>query len=216
MAKSSKENTYEKIISASIKLFNEQGERYITTNHIVAYLGISPGNLYYYFQNKEEIIKEIFKRYEEELLEFVQGAVPEIEGYAAFRYIFKILDIIWNYRFIFTDLSVLLEKNEPLNEMQRDYINNKIAPLINHYFDLFIGNGLILMNPIDLKIFKNNFWLLIRYWFDYDKRVRGELNQDSKLRGSIHVLGLLKPYLSEEDKLIFDEIYLKLSQGIDL
>ncbi|MCV2503649.1 MAG: TetR/AcrR family transcriptional regulator, partial [Neisseriaceae bacterium] len=216
MAKSSKENTYEKIILASIELFNEQGERYVTTNHIVAHLGISPGNLYYYFQNKEEIIEEIFKRYEKELLEFIQGEAPEVEGYAALRYVFKIFDIMWRYRFIFTDLSVLLEKNESLSQMQRDYTNNKITPLINNYLDALIENGVIHMTPIDLKVFKNNFWLLVRYWFDYDKMARGELKQDSKVRGSIQVLGLLKPYLNEEDKLIFDEVYLRLAQGIDL
>ena len=68
MAKEPRQNTYTKIIEASLLLFNEEGERQISTNHIAAYLGISPGNLYYHFRNKDEIIIQLYKRYSEELL----------------------------------------------------------------------------------------------------------------------------------------------------
>ena len=55
--------TYDRIVQESLKLFNEHGERTITTNHIAAHLGISPGNLYYHFRNKEEIVYQIFLSY---------------------------------------------------------------------------------------------------------------------------------------------------------
>jgi AcrR family transcriptional regulator len=34
----------------------------VTTNHVAAHLKISPGNLYYHFRNKEEILREAFER----------------------------------------------------------------------------------------------------------------------------------------------------------
>ena len=55
--------TRDRIIEASLQLFNEQGERAVTTNHIAAHLGMSPGNLYYHFRNKQQIIAELFERY---------------------------------------------------------------------------------------------------------------------------------------------------------
>ena len=62
------QNTYNRIIENSLILFNEQGERNISTNHIAAHLGISPGNLYYHFKNKDEIIVQLFKRYSNALM----------------------------------------------------------------------------------------------------------------------------------------------------
>ena len=44
MTKDTRPNTYSRIVEASLMLFNEEGERNISTNHIAAHLGISPGN----------------------------------------------------------------------------------------------------------------------------------------------------------------------------
>ena len=56
--------TRDRILQKSLQLFNEQGERSISTNHIAAALEISPGNLYYHFRNKESIIAELLLDYQ--------------------------------------------------------------------------------------------------------------------------------------------------------
>ena len=56
--------TRERIVQFSLELFNQQGERNVSTNHIAAHMEISPGNLYYHFPNKQAIIAVLFAEYE--------------------------------------------------------------------------------------------------------------------------------------------------------
>jgi len=56
------QDTRGRIVDAAIQLFNERGVAAVTTNHVAGHLKISPGNLYYHFRNKEEIVREAFDR----------------------------------------------------------------------------------------------------------------------------------------------------------
>ena len=48
--------TRERILETSIKLFNEKKASNVSTVQISAAMQISPGNLYYYYANKDEVI----------------------------------------------------------------------------------------------------------------------------------------------------------------
>jgi AcrR family transcriptional regulator len=52
--------TRDRILDAALELFNERGTAAVTTNHVAAHAGISPGNLYYWFSDKDEIIRELY------------------------------------------------------------------------------------------------------------------------------------------------------------
>lgn len=58
------QSTRLRIIRAARDLFNAKGTGAVTTHHIADAAGISPGNLYYHFKNKEEIVREIFHEME--------------------------------------------------------------------------------------------------------------------------------------------------------
>ena len=53
--------TREKIMLTAIKLFNEEGVTNVSTVKLSNELHISPGNLYYYFDNKEHLIRSIWE-----------------------------------------------------------------------------------------------------------------------------------------------------------
>ena len=96
--------TKDRIIHAAIELFNQRGEQNVTTNHIAADLGMSPGNLYYHFRNKEDIIQAIFELYAQELetlFALKEEPSPESIGslQTSLTYLERILYLIWRYRF---------------------------------------------------------------------------------------------------------------------
>ena len=51
-----------RIVEGALELLNRADGGAVTTNHIAAHLGMSPGNLYYHFRNREEIVRAIFPR----------------------------------------------------------------------------------------------------------------------------------------------------------
>ncbi len=92
--------TRDKIVYAALELFNQHGERNITTNHIADHIEISPGNLYYHFRNKQEIVREIFALYSAELLERftpIQGSQESLTMLKS--YLDSIFTLMWKYRF---------------------------------------------------------------------------------------------------------------------
>ena len=107
--------TRQRILDASLAMFNEQGEPNVTTNHIADELEISPGNLYYHFRNKDDIIEQLFQRYEERMdsaLLAPEGRLPNLED--IWLQLHLVFECIWEYRFLYRDLVDILSRNRHL------------------------------------------------------------------------------------------------------
>src|SRR6266508_3429335 len=55
--------TRKRIMDAARRLFNDGGTAAVSTNHVAAAAGISPGNLYYHFRDKHDIIRALHAQY---------------------------------------------------------------------------------------------------------------------------------------------------------
>ena len=73
--------TAERILDTTLELFNRFGEPNVSTTLISAELGISPGNLYYHYPAKEELITKLYDRYDEALTALLRAAddVSDVE-----------------------------------------------------------------------------------------------------------------------------------------
>ncbi len=107
----------DKILDAALILFNEQGTSAVSTNHIAAAAGISPGNLYYHFRNKEEIITALFERLFavwDEAFQLPTDRPPvlaDLEAMIAVNY-----QVIWEYRFAYREMAALLQNDPALHD----------------------------------------------------------------------------------------------------
>ncbi len=82
------EATRQDIREASARLFFTRGFREVTMADIGREVGLSPGSLYYYFRNKEDILRDLdaecVRRFEEFLQEFSPGDLGLHEWVLAF------------------------------------------------------------------------------------------------------------------------------------
>jgi AcrR family transcriptional regulator len=107
--------TRERILRVSLELFNNHGETNVTTGHISDELNISPGNLYYHFRNKDEIIAHLFAAFEKEIdvapndIEDVGSAMEDL-----WLYLHMMFERIWAYRFLYRNLDDLLARDQKL------------------------------------------------------------------------------------------------------
>ena len=108
-------DTRQRILDCSLAMFNAQGEPTVTTNHIADELEISPGNLYYHFRNKDDIIEQLFAVYEQRMdaaLAAPDGRLPGLED--VWLQLHLVFECIWDYRFLYRDLVDILSRNRRL------------------------------------------------------------------------------------------------------
>ncbi|MCG7561988.1 TetR/AcrR family transcriptional regulator [Pseudoalteromonas sp. McH1-42] len=189
-------NTKEKIIRTSIALFNLHGERTITTNHIASNMGISPGNLYYHFKNKEDIIRNIFALYSEHLsthfkpLEAHDEPVEQLT-----QYLDSLFELMWRYHFFYDNLNDILVRDDVL---KKDYIAFQ-ARLFEQVKAVVIGlrkAEVIAISNEDANELAHMLKMVVSFWTPYVKarRMTGVLEQQDIYNGIVKVLMLFKPY----------------------
>ncbi|SFN16542.1 TetR/AcrR family transcriptional regulator [Marinobacter pelagius] len=194
--------TRDKILLASLELFNERGERNVTTNHIAAHLAISPGNLYYHFRNKSDIIYEIFLEYEKLVdyyLDIPRDRPLTLEDLTF--YLESVFDGLWSYRFFHRDLEYLLDSDTRLRKDYREFTNRCLAA-ISQIFEKMSEAGIIEPQPEDLRSAMSlNVWLVITNWMAFLKTAHAadepaSLSLTELKQGIYQVLTLEIPYLT--------------------
>lgn len=200
--------TRDKIIQASIVLFNEQGERNVTTNHIAADLGISPGNLYYHFRNKEDIILSIYEEYARNLLiETMPEVNPDVKPLDA---IILYMDVVFlammKFRFFYSNLPVLLAKNPLLHDKYvevQGFIAQRVSELLLSLRDanMMDFSDEDLPDIVSILRLVNTFWLSFYQTQNNDN----EINDAVFYQGVLKILVIIQPYISEGAKAEFLE-----------
>jgi AcrR family transcriptional regulator len=70
-------DTVEVIVQATAHILSRDGAQHITTNHVADTAGVSIGSLYQYFENKEELVDEVRRRYGESFRERLLAVIAK-------------------------------------------------------------------------------------------------------------------------------------------
>jgi AcrR family transcriptional regulator len=192
--------TAERILEVTLELFNRFGEPNVSTTLISAELNISPGNLYYHYPAKDELINSLFDRYDRALAELLHAAdnVRNVED--AWLFFHMLFELIWRYRFLYRDLNDLVSKNRRLETHFQFVLKNKGQAVQTVLAGLGHG-GAMHIEPRDMEPVATAMVVVLTYWLSYEyvrdprRALEPEAASAALLRGAYHVLSLLIPYL---------------------
>jgi len=192
-----KRDTKELILSTSLGLFNDLGEPNVSTNHIADEADISPGNLYYHFRSKDDIVIELFKRFLTRFQPLTE--VPEDQALEAEDLWFQLhltFELKGQFRFLYRNLSDLTSRIPDLDRAMRGLLMRERQAAITLLSGLQ-RNGALKINPQEKDMLVDNILLAITYWIPYaDIFDRQGLEEGSaQVEAIARVLQMLIPYL---------------------
>jgi AcrR family transcriptional regulator len=197
--------TAERILEVTLDLFNRFGEPNVSTTLISAELNISPGNLYYHYPAKEELVNALFTRYETALDALLPAADDVAHVEDAWLFFHMLIELIWQHRFLYRDLNDLLSKNRKLEMHFQKVLASKTAA-VHALIGALAARGALRIEPVAAGPVAEAMVVVLSYWLSYEyvrdprRALEPETSAAALGRGAFHVLCLLEPYLDGDGR----------------
>ncbi|MDR2333433.1 TetR/AcrR family transcriptional regulator [Diaphorobacter ruginosibacter] len=191
--------TAQRILESSLALFNRFGEPGVSTNAIAADMGISPGNLYYHFPAKDDLVNALFLQYEQALQPILDAADAVTNVEDAWFFLHSLFEANWQYRFVFRNLNELLSRNRHLEARVREWMD-ALGRSMNALLSTMQSHRALLAPPLGWDTVGTSMVVVQVYWLSYEyvrdprKALEEDNAQNAALRSAAHVLSLLAPY----------------------
>jgi AcrR family transcriptional regulator len=171
-------------------------------------MGISPGNLYYHFHNKDEIIESLFADFErdiEDTLSAPARRAPNVEDIWLFLHL--IFEAIWKFRFLYRDINELLSRNRLLETHFKRIVARKVSTATLICRGL-VATGDMKATPAEIQALATNMTVVATYWlsFEFVSDPRRKIGGESLARGVFQVMALAAPYLTGRSRKLFEEV----------
>ena len=204
------QRTRSRILAEALRLFNQDGEARVTTAAIAADLGISPGNLYYHFRNKDAIVEELFRAFARRV--DVQPGAPAAGPEAIedlWLYLHLMMEAIWDHRFLYRDLDGLLARNRRLHDSFARILERKHDSLIA-LCDGLVATGAMRATPGEIRALSRNVLVIATYWLNFASLRAGTSQRPDAGRalgeGAFQVMALAAPYLRGDARRLLDRL----------
>ena len=201
--------TRERILETSLALFNRQGAPQVTTADIADEMNISPGNLYYHFGNKDEIIDELCAAFEARVLPlFADPHGRHLDIDDLWLWLHLLFEQMWAYRFLFHDLDLLTSRNRALGTRFGALVRKGAATVVEWCRGM-VDAGTMHASSREIDALAQNVMLVAAYWPSYDRvRQRGSpaRHEGGAGRAAYQVMALFGPYLVGDARAYLDRL----------
>ena len=201
--------TRERILETALALFNRHGEPSITTAHIADEMGISPGNLYYHFRNKDEIIGELFAAFEARVLPLLAAPAGRAANVEDLWLVLHLLqEQMWGCRFLYRDLDELASRNRRIGARFGELLRRGTATVVELCRGM-VAAGTMRATQAEIAALAENAVLVATYWQSFQRMQRFARQPEGEVdfgHGAYQVLALIAPYLVGRDRKLLDRL----------
>jgi AcrR family transcriptional regulator len=190
--------TRKRILETALRLFNEFGTAAVSTNRIAADAGISPGNLYYHYRNKEEIIRALL---EDLLAAFeVFWLLPHGRQLGLgdlHTLLSNTFEVQWRYRFLSRELVALLRSDHLLAQRYQDNYQRRMQQQRTFAQHLIDARVLRPLREAELTAVLTACWIVTENWLTFLESSGQPITYEQFQAGSQVIARVLHPYLNE-------------------
>ena len=199
--------TRDRILHTSLELFNQEGEPNTTTVDIANELDISPGNLYYHFKGKDVIIAELFEQYDRGISEILNAPIDRpLSVEDNWFYLYVIFEEMYNYRFLYRNLSDLLDRYPDLKRRFRRILRLK-HDAIGAVWTTLRSESVVSTGKEEAEALVDNMVLLLNYWLNYDHLLHDDRPPALIIhKGVYQLMSMVAPYLGEHQREFYDQL----------
>jgi AcrR family transcriptional regulator len=203
-------NTRELILETSLGLFNQYGEPNVTTNHIADEADISPGNLYYHFRSKNDIVVELFKRFLVRFQPLID--IPEdilLQPEDLWFQLHLSFELKGEYRFLYRNLADLTARVPDLERAMRGLLHREHKAAWNSLSGLEQA-GVMQIESRPKQLLADSILLSLTYWIPFAELTEPDALDNSQVQVTAiaRVLLLVTPWLRQPQQDQFRDLAL--------
>ena len=176
----------------------QEGAQPVGTSRIAQAVGVSPGNLYYHFKNREDIVRALFAGLDSEFRAILADDIDLPISPARFAdFYLRSFDLVWTYRFFFGALHHLLRRDDALAAQYRALQDWALVALEAIVRQLVADGAMVPPRREDgLQSIALNTWLIWINWVRFLQiSGRETLSKGDLAKGVGQIFDLLAPYL---------------------
>lgn len=130
--------TINKILDSSLEFIQREGISHLTTNHIAKEAGVKVGSIYHFFPNKEAILLELVRRWQDQIQAGVRAYLDEIEedtplAKLTLDMVLNSLEEKYEYSAAFDQIAAIGSIEQGLGELFNAHLEKVASMIADHY-----------------------------------------------------------------------------------